>query len=266
MIILYYQTFTGLGSAVLTSALSHIHLSAVHFGVNPDKTPYIHLNDNPPDNPIFDPVWKEMEEFARLGKRVVLMVGGAGLAFDVLFSDFETYYPMLKETIESHSCITGVDLDIEEYVQLEDVKKLVTQLDKDFGKNFIISMAPVQSSLETNNPGMGGFVYNDLYKTPEGQRIDYFNGQFYGDYTCSALTKAVENGFPPEKIVMGMLSSQFNKTSESQIVKQLQLIEKKYPNFGGVFDWEAFDTYPNPIGWIELMDHALTPPSKCAIC
>ena len=44
-------------------------------------------------------------------------------------------------------------------------------------------MAPVQSSLEEDAPGMGGFIYKDLWLSPEGSLIDYFNGQFYGDFS-----------------------------------------------------------------------------------
>ena len=37
------------------------------------------------------------------------------------------------------------------------------------------TMAPVSPSLETDYPGMGGFVYKDLYNSLEGKYIDYFN-------------------------------------------------------------------------------------------
>ena len=60
-IIYYYQTFTGL-SPILNSktiTTTHIYVSSIHFGLNKDKTPYIHLNNYPPDNSKFDPLWKE---------------------------------------------------------------------------------------------------------------------------------------------------------------------------------------------------------------
>ena len=80
------------------------------------------------------------------------------------------------------SIYNGIDLDVEEYASLDNIKMLINQLDGDFGSEFIISMAPVQSSLQQDYPGMGGFIYKDLYNTKEGQRINYFNGQFYDDY------------------------------------------------------------------------------------
>ena len=46
-IIYYYQTFVGLKPILVENTpVTHIHLSAVHFGKNKDGTPYIHINDN----------------------------------------------------------------------------------------------------------------------------------------------------------------------------------------------------------------------------
>ena len=69
----------------------------------------------------------------------------------------------------------GVDLDIEENVSLDNVKMLINRLNLDFGSNFIISMAPLAISLTEDTPGMGGFVYKDLYNSKEGKLITYFN-------------------------------------------------------------------------------------------
>ena len=69
-------------------------------------------------------------------------------------------------------------------------------------------MAPIQGSLQKNFPGMGGFVYKKLYNSPQGQRINYFNGQFYDDYSSDAYIQIVNNGYPANKVVMGMIYSQ----------------------------------------------------------
>ena len=52
-IIYYYQTFVGLDKILKESVITHIHLSSIHFGKNEDGSPYIHLNDNSPDDKIF---------------------------------------------------------------------------------------------------------------------------------------------------------------------------------------------------------------------
>ena len=67
----------------------------------------------------------------------------------------------------------------------------------------VISMSPIQFSLETDVPGMGGFCYKDLLKT---NLIDYFIGQFYTDFTLDAYKECVNNGYPTEKLVIGMIT------------------------------------------------------------
>ena len=60
------------------------------------------------------------------------MIGGAGSAYNRLFSDYNKYYALLKETLNNHPVITGVDLDIEEEVNLDDIKKLMPHIRHDF--------------------------------------------------------------------------------------------------------------------------------------
>ena len=69
-------------------------------------------------------------------------------------------------------------------------------------------MAPVQYALETDQSGMGGFVYKDLLNSPEGALISYFNGQFYTNYSAESYNNVINNGYPSNKVVMGMIFSQ----------------------------------------------------------
>jgi len=247
-IIYYYQTFNGLDNILTNPKCTHIHLSSIHFGTNPDGTPYIHLNDNDPDDVVFTQVWDQIEQISKKGVKIILMIGGAGGAFQTLFSDFEKYYSLLKSTLDRHSVISGIDLDIEEYVDIKNVKMLINRINSDY-PNFTIAMAPIQSSLETDSPGMGGFVYKDLYNSPEGSKIDYFNVQCYGSYSASSYDAMVANGYPASKLVMGMMSGQYNSQTRSDILKMISQLVKKYYSFGGVFDWEYFDAYPSPGEW-----------------
>ena len=75
--------------------------------------------------------------------------------------------------------LDGIDLDIEESVKLQDIKKLIVDIKNHTNKNFIISTAPLLSSLQQDIPGMGGFVYKDLFISEEGKYIDYFNVHWY---------------------------------------------------------------------------------------
>ena len=258
-IILYYQTFNGLEPILKmsTQKCTHIHVSSIHFGTNNDGSLYIHLNDDPPNSPKFDSMWKQIESMSKKGVKIILMVGGAGGAYYDLFSNFEAYYSMLKCCLYERPYISGIDLDIEEYVELDDVKMLINRIVQDFGSDFIISMAPVQSSLMEDQPGLGGFVYKDLYNSPEGKYIDYFNGQFYSDYSVKSYQRCIQNGYPAPKVVMGMISAMYNKGSKSSITNILQELVKQYPDFGGVFDWEEFDSYPSGKEWIIDMDNTI---------
>ena len=176
------------------------------------------------------------------------MVGGAGGAFNDLFSNYKTYYPLLKELIEKkRNIIKGIDLDIEEEVDIKDVKMLINNISKDFGKDFIITMAPIQGSLEQDEPGMGGFIYKDLYESEEGKLISYFNTQFYFDYSKTGYDEIVKNGYPPEKVVMGMIS---NANIDNDYLELQKTFQEYHPNFGGVFIWEYYDA---PNDWLDTI-------------
>tara|TARA_Y100000590_G_C15744805_1_gene1021563 strand:+ start:5828 stop:6610 length:783 start_codon:yes stop_codon:yes gene_type:complete len=240
-IIYYYQTFVGLDSIFeSTEYPTHIHLSSIHFGKNEDNTNYIHLNNNPPFDPLFDDVWSDLFRAKELGIKIVLMIGGAGGGYHSFFLDYKSNLQLLIDTIIESKVISGVDLDIEEYTTIDNVKMLIRDLKSAFPDDFTISMAPIQSSLEDDLPGMSGFIYKDLYNSKEGSLIDYFNGQFYFDYTLESFEKCVNNGYPAEMIVMGMISSEdFNNT-----LNVISQIKKKYPKFGGVFNWEYYNSPP----------------------
>lgn len=260
-IIYYYQTFVGLKD-ILTpeTKVTHIHLSSIHFGLDNDNNHYIHLNDNPPNSKVFDSVWSDLEKAKQLGIKVILMVGGAGGAFQDLFSNYDAYYPLLKELIlDKRNIIDGIDLDIEEIVSINNVENLIKTLKTDFGSNFIITMAPIQSSMQSDQPGMGGFVYKDLYNSL-GSQIDYFNVQCYFDYSFEAYNQMIKNGYPEDKLVMGSISSQ----DITQNINTIKKIVEMYPKIGGVFNWEYYDSptvksnYDGNHGtWSQLMAEAL---------
>jgi len=104
-----------------------------------------------------------------------------------------------------------------------------------------------------------------ITKYAEGKFIDYFNGQFYGDYNFNSYQKVINNNYPPNKIVMGMLSEDvFNNFCYTyNVVKNLS---NTYKNFGGVFIWEYYNAPPIvdfPILWSYYMYSALNNYSNC---
>ena len=170
-----------------------------------------------------------------------------------MFNNYELYYNKLYKFLKSKPFIKGIDLDVEEFVTLDDIKMLIRQIDTDFGKDYIITMAPVAGALIYDYPGLGGFVYKHLYLTEEGQRINWFNGQFYGSYTENIYSTVIMNKYSPEKIVMGMIYYQFNKDNFEVALKTIKDVKNKYNNFGGVFVWEYMQApsieNKNPEDW-----------------
>lgn len=245
-IILYYQTFCGLHKIINTNSsknITHIHLSSIHFGKDDKNNKYIHLNNYSPYNKIFDKVWKELEEINKKGIKIILMIGGAGGGFTSLFEDFDYYYSLLIDLIKTKNIISGVDLDVEEDIGLDNIKMIIKKIKNDLGNNFTISLAPVQSSLEYNYNGLGGFKYNDLLNSEEGKMIDYLNGQFYYDYSLNSYNKVINNNYISNQIVMGMIAS--SKDNMEKNYQQVANIYEKYKdNFGGVFLWE-YSLYPD---------------------
>jgi len=251
-IIFYYQTFTDLKPILYKDTpLTHIHLASVHFGKDDNKKSYIHLNDHDPFDKIFDNVWNQLEIASDLGIKIVLLLGGAGSAYTILFqkNNFEVYYKLLYDLIKSKPFITGIDLDIEEYTPLDDVKKLINRIVQDFGKEFIISMAPIQNSIENDYSGLGGFIYKDLMNSVEGKYIHYLIGQYYIDYSFLAYDKTIKNNYSEKQVIMGQLGANFNTNEIKKIVE-------KYSDFGGVALWE-YGIINNQKKWITSMNNIL---------
>lgn len=255
--IYYYQTFVGLHKLMThLQDIDVINISSIHFDKDKQGNHNIYLNDNLPDDNLFDTMWMETEECYHQGKTILLMVGGAGGAYLNLFNDFSTYYPMLQQLLKSKSFIGGIDLDIEEEVSLENVKMLINRLKYDFGDEFIITMAPIAPSLTHDCPGMSGFIYKELYYSPEGKHIDWFHCQCYDSFSKETYDEIVNNGYPPEKVVMGMESGQFTKETFNIALEEVKQIVKTYPTMGGVYDWEYLNAPPDMndcSAWCKLM-------------
>lgn len=254
--IYYYQTFVG-----LTKLFSHtrdidvINISSIHFDEDKQGNKNIYLNDNLPNDPKFNVMWEETQLLSEQGVVIMLMVGGAGGAYTNLFKEFDVYYPMLKNLLREKTFISGIDLDIEESVTLENVQKMIRQLKKDF-PFMQITMAPIASAMISDDPGLGGFSYKTLYNSKEGIHINAFNVQCYDSFSYETYRRIIGNSYPPEKINMGMMSGQFTKETFNDALCQVHQTLVTYPKMGGVFDWEYLDAPPindDPSQWCKLM-------------
>lgn len=252
-IIYYYQTFCGLDKILVKNTpVTHIHLSSIHFGLDNNLQEYINLNDYSPYNSMFNSMWKEIEKADSLGITIILMIGGAGGGYSSLFSNYSLFYNLLYQLIKNKPCIKGVDLDVEEITNIDDIKKLINSLVKDFGEDFIISMAPIESSLQQDNSGMGGFCYKTLLNSDEGKYINYFNTQFYSNYSLDAYDEVIKNGYDSSMIVMG--------TMNPNVLDTITEVHNKYgKTFGGVYLWEYMFALPDGYTWAKKIQNIIKP-------
>ena len=252
----YYQTFVGLHKLMThLQDIDMIIVSSIHFDKDKHGEKHIYLNDNPPNDPLFDELWNETENCSTQGVSIMLMIGGAGGAYQNLFKDFNTYYPMLKKLLYEKTFIKGINLDVEEEVSLDHLKMFIRTLKHDF-PDYKLSMAPISESMISDSSGMGGFSYKELYNSYEETLIDWYNVQCYDSFSFETYDKIIKNGYPPEKIIMGMESGQFDKTSFQEALDQVTLCLRKYPSMAGVYDWEYLNAPPDNndcSAWCKLM-------------
>ncbi|MCA1188821.1 chitinase [Saccharopolyspora sp. 6T] len=211
----------------------------------------VHLNDDPPDDPKFDPMWTDLAAVQDEGVRVLGMVGGAGHgSFQRLDAEFDTYYPLLRDLVAERR-LDGIDLNVEEEMSLAGIERVITALRADFGPDFVISMGPVASAL-SGGGNLSGFDYDRLYRDV-GEEIAFFNAQFYNGWGDASSTSdfdaIVERGvIPADRIAVTALTNGGNGGSgyvdASTLRDVLAELRAKYPEFGGITGWEYFNAAP----------------------
>lgn len=201
------------------------------------------------------------------------MLGGAAQgSFKVLdggMAEFERHYELLYDFIREHR-LDGLDLDVEEKMSLTGVIRLIDRLRSDFGRRFIITLAPVATALATRDPraNLSGFDYADL-DAERGSEIAWYNAQFYcgwGDVRSPAgylrLVMGDGNGgWDARKVVMGVVTNQGNGAGfvEMDVLAEtlMGVTEWLGSGWGGVMGWEYFNAGPggseSPWEWAEMV-------------
>ncbi|KAI1430794.1 glycoside hydrolase superfamily [Xylaria sp. CBS 124048] len=258
-VVVYYQTGLGTNTDHVpllpliqngTISVTNVLIAAIHLI---DDDGGLHINDNTPDDPIYDTMWSEVAQLQAAGVTVSCMMGGAGMGsyerLDGNDTTFEHYYAPLHDLIGNHN-IQGLDLDVEEIFSLDGAIRLIDRLKADFGDDFIITLAPVASALIENGSNLSGFSYFDL-EAQRGSSISWYNGQFYNGFGSSGSVSDYESiinaGFPANKVVMGMLSNPEEGFGYVPLDTQGPIVEElvaEFSNFGGLADWEYFDSLP----------------------
>ncbi|KAK5174551.1 uncharacterized protein LTR77_001632 [Saxophila tyrrhenica] len=254
------------------TGITHVILAALHIN-GPDGN--ITLNDENPNATTFDRTWEEAATLQQNGVKVMVMMGGAATgSYDGRLcstngrSIQDAYYLPLVSTLKYRN-VDGIDLDIEEPVALSCAQNLIRRIRQDFGKDFIITMAPVASDLPAGGSGLSGFSYSRLERSRAGKLVNWYNGQYYSGFVQGSLEESyqagVANGFKPERVVLGVLDSSNDGSgyvSLSDVKETIENLKEDYRKFGGVDGWEYFDAgadewLSKPWQWTKQIGKAL---------
>lgn len=170
--------------------------------------------------------------------------------------DFNEHLYVLLHNMLSRTGFDGVDLDVEDHAtDNTKVARVIKRLKKDFGPEFLVTMAPGgRELLAVGSPGQGSLSsinYQELYKQI-GSDIDWFNVQLYnswGQLKLSNFEEYMRAGgdnivYPAHKIVMSVASNEKNGggwTKGAVIEENLPKILAAYPDVGGFSCWEWYN-------------------------
>lgn len=271
-IVCYYQTHYQNGNFVsilplLETGVTHVILAAIHINSRESIT----LNDEVYDHPINGPLWAELRTIQRAGIKVLGMLGGAHQGsftrLDGEVDAFEAHYKLLHQVVK-YAGLDGLDLDVEEAMSLPSIIRLINRLKLDFGRDFLVTLAPVATAMR-GQQNLSGFDHEALEKA-FATEIAWYNTQFYCGWGCMESTidydRIIARGWPPSKIVVGLVTNPANCAGwveDEPLQKTLTVLKKKYPDFGGVMGWEYFNSMTEEEGegkpwvWAQWMTRVL---------
>ncbi|MBX3120181.1 MAG: hypothetical protein KF784_14040 [Fimbriimonadaceae bacterium] len=277
-VIYYVTSFDNLDPLIAGAkqgSITHALISLFHLGYNNENNktgPYVHLNNNVPSDPIFDNLWSIVPTLKANGTSVMASLGGGGVGdYGNLFSNYSTFYPLLKQTLLQYN-LQGLDLDIEEYsVTTANVSQLVSDLRNDMPSSFTISSAPVASALTGGGSVSPQVNYNTLLAS-----FDWYNLQFYNGWG------SLDGGSPDysdvvqacgeanvSKLVAGVLTNPNNGSGYidlNTLTPILQSLASQYPTFGGVDGWNYANALNaqnqvDPLGWSQSISKSIRIPT-----
>ncbi|KAL8758726.1 MAG: hypothetical protein Q9199_001255 [Rusavskia elegans] len=277
-VVIYHQThYTRDGQYIsllplLTEAtdvvnVTHLILAAIHLN---SPAGNIHLNERPPTDDLFIPLWEEIRILQDVGVKVLGMLGGAAQgsfqALDGTDAEFEEYYVPLRDMLKERG-FDGLDLDVEEEMSLLGVIRLIDRLKADFGEDFFITLAPVATALQRGRH-LSGFDYEAL-EVMRGRQIAWYNVQFYNNWGnltgFEGYGGIINVGWKAEKVVAGVLTNPGNGTQgwveAEELARTVTMLKVLFPGFGGVMGWEYFNSTPGgeerPWEWAEAVGRAV---------
>ncbi|KAH8589405.1 glycoside hydrolase superfamily [Bisporella sp. PMI_857] len=256
--------------------VTHIILASIHLH---DYPGVIKLNDEAFDSAIYFTLWEDVRYLQKAGVKVMGLLGGAaGGTYNRLSgseTEFYTFYHPLARLIKEYS-LDGLDIDIEEDVDISVPLRLMNALYRDFGPDFIITLTPLASALSSktgqNPSGFSYFDLDSLATVPgsETNLISWYNTMFYGEYPRGPPTydTVIEAGWDPSRVVMVVLDNSENGPPNGfQRIANLQVtikgMRRAFPHFGGVAGWEYHNAGASdademqPWQWVHMVGEAL---------
>lgn len=259
-VIVYFQTHHQEGGEPVSlrplvdknTGVTHVIVAAFHLNEKPGD---ITLNDDRPDDPKNETLWTDVSYVQKAGVKVMAMLGGASKGtykrLDVGDDDFIAYYKPLRRWLRKYR-FDGIDLDVEEPMSISGMKQLIDQLRLDFGKHFLISLAPVATAM-MDSSNISGFDY-ELLELRAGHLIDWYNVQLYCGWSepgdqMAAIRAIMHRGWPSHKIVLGQSTNPSTDgfvdcNALDNTLAQLRSEMVGHAAFGGVMGWEYFDSLP----------------------
>ncbi|KAI9744627.1 MAG: Cyclin-dependent kinase catalytic subunit [Claussenomyces sp. TS43310] len=255
------------------TGVTHVILAMLHLNTSPGD---IHLNNDPPNSTSFDSAWSDVKTLQSNGIKVMGCLGGAGDgSYGHLADDFDSYYqPLLNNVIKPYA-LDGLDLDIESSTNISVPLQLINALYNDMGPDFLITLTPVASALQSPSGGdLSVFSYFDLdsqavVSGTTTKLVSWYNAQFYsgfGDPSSPSDYESIINaGWDPSRVVMGVLDSANDGSGEvavGTLESTIESLHSEYSTFGGVYGWEYFDAGSsdgdaNPWQWVQQIGNAL---------
>ncbi|KAG9230991.1 glycoside hydrolase family 18 protein [Amylocarpus encephaloides] len=286
-LVMYVQTFQTPDGHQLSllpllqhhTRVTHVVLAALHLHDLPGE---IRLNDDRLQWPMWDNLWSDVKELQANGVKVMALLGGAAGGtykhFNGTEAKFYAYYNPLLTIIRERN-LDGLDLDIEEHVDIKTPIRLMTALRRDLGPDFIITMSPLASALSDRmGQNLSGFSYFDLdeFATEPGsdaKLVNWYNGLFYGGFARGPpfYRSCVEAGWDPSRIVMVVLDCMEDGQPNGwvdlpRLEKTIWGLRGMYKHFGGIGGWEYHDAGNSdwdeyqPWNWVKQVGQAIFDP------
>jgi chitinase len=171
--------------------------------------------------------------------------------------------------------LDGLDIDIEEKVNISVPLRLLNSLYQDMGPSFILTMTPLAAALaDKDGYNLSGFSYSELEKLAtipgsDSKLVSWYNAMFYGGFarSISFYKSCVDAGWDPSRLVMGVLDCAddgqpngfVNITTLSKTIRDLK---RAYNGFAGVAGWEYYnagltDGETKPWAWVKRIGETL---------